>query len=108
MTHKSSVEKAREQAHAQMTKAEQHKREAELKKQESIRIQAEQLAAEKEEKRAERKRKMEKLAKTLSDLKDKHLKERLQSDLIYAENESLRVSIGLSAVIALVIYLLIF
>ncbi len=108
MTHKSAIDKARENAKAQFTKADQHKREAESEKQEARRIQAEQLAEKKEQRRAEQKRKLEELGTKLSDLKDKHLKERIQADLLYAEGESLRVSIGLSAVIMFIIYLLLF
>ncbi len=108
MAHKSSVDKAREQAQAQKLKAEKYKHSVEFEMQEARRIQAEQLTAEKEEIKAKGKRNFEELSQKLSDKKNKHLKEQTQSDLLYAKSESLRVSIGLSLVIIFIIYFLVF
>lgn len=107
MAHKSALDKAREQAQAQALEAEKHKHSVEAKKQEEKKTQTELLLEKQEAIKAERKRKFEELSKKLAELHDKHLKERIRADLLYADKESLHVTIVWSLVIMLIVYLLI-
>lgn len=108
MTHKSALERAKEQVQQQISSAEQHKRVAEFQQQEERRIFAEQLAEKKAAKRAEMKRKFETFVKNISTAKQESLKKQIESDFIYAKNESLHITIVFSLAIVMIVYLLLF
>lgn len=107
MAHKSALDKAREQAQAQISNEEKHKHSVEAQKQEEKKTQAELILEKKEAIKAERKHRLEELSKKLAELHDKHIKERIKADLLYADKESLHVTIVWSLVIMLIVYLLI-
>lgn len=108
MTHKSALEKAKDKVQEQISNAEQHKRVLEFEKQEERRILAEQLAEKKAAKKEEMKRKLETFVKNISAAKQKSLKEQIESDRLYAKNESLHITILLSLAIIMIVYLLLF
>lgn len=108
MTQKSAFERAKEKVKEQISNAEQRKRVLEFEKQEERRILAEQLAEKKAAKRVEMKRKFETFVKKISAEKHESLKEQIEADLVYAKNESLHVSVVLSLIVVIIVYLLLF
>lgn len=108
MTHKSALERAKEKVKEQISNAEQHKRVLEFEKQEERRILAQELADKKAAKRAEMKNKLEVFVKKIATAKQESLQEQMESDYVYAKNESLHITIVLSLGIILVVYLLLF
>lgn len=105
MTHKSALERAKEKVKEQISNAEQHKRVLEFEKQEERRILAQQLADKKAAKKAEMKRKLETFVKNISATKQESLKAQIESDFLYAKNESLHLTVGLSLAIMVIVYL---
>lgn len=108
MTHKSALERAKEKVQEQISHAEQHKRVLEFEQQEERRILAEELANKKAAKRAEMKHKFETFVKNISAAKQESLKEQIESDFLYAKNESLHITIVFSLAIIMIVYLLLF
>lgn len=107
MKRRTALDKAKDRfQELQMTKVAQHKKMANFEKSEARRVLIGELERKKAEKKAERRRRIEAFMKQISLQQHENLREKIKADLLYANRESMHITIALTLAIAFLIFVL--